>query len=373
MSLTPILNRDDQVAELARWLAREQVIAVDLEADSMHSYHEKVCLLQVTAGAETLLIDPLQVKNLDPLKPVLADPSIRKIFHAADYDLRCLYRDFGIEINGLFDTMICAQLLGEERIGLADLLGKYFDVQLDKRYQRADWSKRPLSPEMVRYAAEDTRHLHRLAELFETRLKELDRLEWATEEFALQEDVRFTDYDGPLFIKVKGAVNLAPPQLGILEELLHWRESKAERRDLPPFKVIGNKELLSLAAAAPASLQELKDTEGLPPRLADRFGNALLEAVQRGRLIPEAELPAFPKLATRQRRDLQAEARLNKLKQWRRKAAETCKLDPGVLINNALLEELARRNPQHPSDLQDIPGMKNWQRRELGAGILDLR
>jgi ribonuclease D len=370
MKQAPILSRDDQLVDLARQLAGEPVIAVDLEADSMHNYREKVCLIQVTADGRTLLIDPLPITSLDPLKPILADPSIRKIFHAADYDLRCLYRDFGIEVHGLFDTMICAQLLGEEKIGLADLLAKYFNVNLDKRFQRADWSKRPLSKEMVAYAAEDTRHLLRLAEMFESRLKELGRLAWAQEEFALQEEVRFTDSNGPLFLRVKGAANLEPRQLGILEELLAWRETEAERRDLPPFKVIGNKELVALAQAAPATRQALCDIPGISPRHVDRLGQKLLAAILRGGQIPEADLPAYPRQAIRQRREPQVERRLEQLKKWRTSAADSLRLDPGVLINNALLEELAKHNPQSPADLDAIPGLKNWQRRELGEGIL---
>ena len=167
MEQIEILTTNEQVAELAEQLAAETTIAVDLEADSMHNYQEKVCLIQVSTLQRTVLIDPLAATDLSPLKPILADPAIRKIFHAADYDLRSLSRDFDLEVNGLFDTMICAQLLGEERIGLADLLNKYFNVELDKKYQKADWSLRPLKPAMISYAAEDTHHLHRLAEILE--------------------------------------------------------------------------------------------------------------------------------------------------------------------------------------------------------------
>lgn len=186
-----ILTTNAQVAELAGLLASETTIAIDLEADSMHNYQEKVCLIQVSTQQRTVLIDPLAATDLSPLRPVLADPAIRKIFHAADYDLRSLKRDFDLEINGLFDTMICAQFLGEERVGLADLLRKFFSVHLDKKFQRADWSQRPLPDEMVRYAAEDTRHLHRLVDIFEERLIAAGRLDWCTEEFALMEQVRF--------------------------------------------------------------------------------------------------------------------------------------------------------------------------------------
>ena len=165
-----IITTAPALAAFAQKLAGQSSIAVDLEADSMHSYREKVCLLQFTTEEETVLVDPLAVTDLAPLGPVLANPGIRKIFHAADYDIRCLYRDFSLEINGLFDTMIACQFLGEEKVGLADVLLKYFGIELDKQYQRADWSKRPLSPEMIRYAAEDTAHLHRLVIILELSL-----------------------------------------------------------------------------------------------------------------------------------------------------------------------------------------------------------
>ena len=370
MPQIPILKTTAELEDLARQLAATRAFAFDLEADSMHSYREKICLMQVTFGRDTLLIDPFPLPDLNALKPVLADPSVRKIFHAADYDLRCLYRDFGIQVRGLFDTMICAQLLGEERIGLADLLAKYFDVQLDKRFQRADWSQRPLPDDMLRYAAEDTRHLLRLAELFENRLQERGRLEWAEEEFRLQEQVRFTDSGGPLFLRVKGAGRLDRRQLGILESLLAWREEEAERRDRPPFKVIGNRELLAVAQAAPATMQALDHIEDLPPRHRQRLGKNLLAAVEQGLELTKEQLPVFPRQAARQQRDPQIEARMNNLKKWRAAAAEGLGLDPGVLINNAQLEELARSNPRNRSELEQMPDLKNWQIRELGDEIL---
>lgn len=371
MSDYPLLTRDDQIVALAEQLAQTDRVAVDLEADSMHSYREKICLVQITYGEETCLIDPLGLTSLDPLKPILADPKVRKVFHAADYDLRCLHRDFDITINGLFDTLICAQFCGEEKIGLADLLGKYFNVQLDKRFQRADWSRRPLSEEMLAYAAEDTNHLFRLAELLEARLMELGRWEWAVEEFGYQEQVQFAVNGGPLFQRIKGAGRLDRRQLGTLEQLLQWRETEAEHRDCPPFKVIGNRELLALAQTAPTSPQGLKRTEGLSPRHIDRLGKKLLAVIQKALAIPEAELPTFPRQAARFQRDPKVDARFDALKKWRKAAAAELALDPGVLINNALLEELARVQPKTAADLEKITAMKNWQRRALGAGILD--
>jgi len=369
MPNTPILSDSPGIAALAAELAKEQVLAVDLEADSMHSYQDKVCLLQVSTPSKTVLIDPLAKIDLAPLYPVLADPAIRKIFHAADYDIRCLNRDFGIRIRGLFDTMIASQFLGEEKVGLADVLGKYFNVTLDKKFQRADWSQRPLSGEMIAYAAEDTRHLHDLAELLEGRLEEKGRLSWVAEEFALLEQVKFQGNHGPLFLRVKGAGTLDRRSLAVLEELLQWRNSEAERRDRPPFKVLGNRELLEIARTTPVNHQALASLSDVPQRVTERYGRALLAAVQRGMEIPDSDLPVYPR-GERPERDPHAERLLKLLKEWRVQIAGELEMDPGVVINNGLLEEVARRRPRDMVALRAIEGLKNWQAEALGAGLL---
>jgi ribonuclease D len=367
---TPILTTSAEVEALADELHGETVIAVDLEADSMHRYRERVCLMQLSTSQRTVLIDPLPGADLAPLAGIFADPAVRKIFHAADYDLRSLYRDFHLEVRGLFDTMISAQLLGEGKIGLNDVLGKYFGVTLDKRFQRADWSQRPLSGEMIAYAAEDTRHLHRLMELFETKLRGLGRLDWAHEEFLLLEKVRFSENEkGPLCLRLKGAGTLDRRQLGVLEELLQWREREAERRDRPPFQVIGNAILLALAQQTPRTATALTAVTELPERLRDRCGRDLLAAIARGMELPNNVLPVWPK-NLRPERDPAVEARLTVLKNWRRDKAAALAIDSGVLINNALLEQLARENPATVAQLDNLPGLKGWQRRELGEELL---
>lgn len=366
MSLPPILKHDDEIAELAATLAKETVIAVDLEADSMHNYQDKICLLQFSTPSQTLLVDPLAGAELAPLGEVLGDASIRKLFHAADYDIRCLRRDFGWQVNGLFDTMISCQFLGEEKYGLADVLFKYYGLELDKQFQRADWSQRPLSEGMIRYAAGDTAYLHSLAEQLEERLLEAGRREWLAEEFELLEQVRFQEHDGPLCLRVKGAGTLERRQLGILEELLQWREKEAERRDRPPFKVLGNKSLLAMAQQAPATTQGLVALEGVSPRLVERYGKPLLKAIARGLALPEQELPRFPR-GERRRRDPQVEVCLKRLKAWRSEISTELALEPGVLINNAQLESLANA----PAGSVDVlPGLKRWQRREFGQALL---
>lgn len=370
MTLPQILTTTAEVEAYAAELEAFDSIAVDLEADSMHHYQEKVCLLQFTAGEKTVLIDPLEGADLAALRPLMSDARVRKIFHAADYDLRCLARDFAIEIRGLFDTMISSQFVGEERFGLADMLGKYFGLELDKKFQRADWTKRPLSTGMIEYAAGDTRYLAELVVILEEKLEALGRRSWVAEEFALLEQVRFAENSGPLCLRVKGAGRLKPRQLGILEELLQWRDTEAQRRDLPHFKVLGNKSLLQLAVQPPVSSKGLVGIEGLSPRLVDRYGKQLLQAVARGQELDEAALPVFPR-GERREKDLAAEKRFTKLKEWRTRVAKQLELDPGVLINNATLEQIARLYPKDLTSLEKTGALKNWQLKELGAGILE--
>lgn len=370
MAQPPILTTGAEVEQLARDLQALSVFAVDLEADSMHSFQEKVCLLQFTYGEKTVLLDPLAVPDLSPLRPVLADPSIRKIFHAADYDIRCLFRDFEIEINGLFDTMIACQLLGEERVGLADILAKYFEVTLDKKYQRADWSKRPLPPEMCHYAAEDTRHLHQLAAILEAQLVEKDRLWWAQEEFELMEQARFRIHEGPAFLRIKGAGTLPPRSLAVLENLLQWRDAEARRRDCPAYKVLGNKLFLNVARQCPQTLAELKKVDEFAPRLVERYGKAVLQQVVAAMELADSDLPQFPR-SERRLRDVEAEKRMTLLKRWRTAKAKQLELDPGILINNGLLETVSRQVPTSEAALENIAGIKNWQRQLLGLEMIE--
>lgn len=369
----PILVTQTEVEQLAQDLATLDVFAVDLEADSMHSFQEKVCLLQFTyylnGQEKTVLLDPLAVPDLDVLRPVLADPSIRKIFHAADYDIRCLFRDFEIEIHGLFDTMIACQLLGEERVGLADVLAKYFDVMLDKKYQRADWSKRPLPPAMCLYAAGDTRYLHELAKILEAQLVEKCRMSWAKEEFMLMEQARFRVNEGPAFLRMKGAGTLSPRGLEVLEGLIAWREEEAERRDCPAYKVLGNKALLSTARHFPACSADFKNVDEFSPRLVERYGRRVLHIVEQALLVAEGDLPQFPR-AERRVRDAAVDKRFSCLKQWRKQKAAELALDSGVLINNTLLESIARLFPKTLAELSEISGLKVWQQDVLGDEML---
>src|ERR1700682_5959523 len=210
-------------------VAGQPVVSVDTEADSLHSYFDKVCLIQISIPGEDLIIDPLRKLDLSGFGKILADSSITKILHGADYDLRILNRDFGFTISNLIDTMVSAQLLGYEAFGLAALLEQHFGKKLDKSHQRADWARRPLPRNMLEYAAADTRHLIPLATLLRKELVVQGRWEWALEEFRRLETIRFSERENAEegFRRLKGLGALDRRSLAIARDLHHWRDEMA--------------------------------------------------------------------------------------------------------------------------------------------------
>ncbi|HZV82052.1 MAG TPA: HRDC domain-containing protein [Geobacteraceae bacterium] len=362
-----MITDQESLCRAAERLGVEKILAFDLEADSMHHYREQVCLLQISSGSENLIVDPLACTDFSPLAPLFADSAILKVFHGADYDVRMLHRGFGIEINNLFDTMIACQFLGEPAVGLAAVLKKRFGVELDKRYQQADWSRRPLPAEMLDYAAKDTSLLIPLYGQLTAELEARGRLAWVEEECALLSRVRMAERsDESLSLRFKGASRLKGESLALLEELLRFRDEEAQRRDLPPFKILGNETLRELVDRLPSSPAELAGIPGLSPKLQDRYGRGILQAVKRAREMPAHLLPVFPR-QRRPERSRQQEALLKKLKDWRSRKATDLGIDPGILVNNALLDGLAEAVPEQ---LADISGIKEWQATVFGEELL---
>ena len=350
---------------------REPLLACDLEADSLHHYQEKVCLIQLSTPRESLLVDPLAFSDLSSLAPVMADPAVRKLFHGADYDIRSLHRDFGIEVRNLFDTMVACQFLGEKEVGLAAVLKKRFGVELDKRYQKADWSKRPLPSGMIDYAVEDTRLLIELYQQLEEELRAKGRLSWVEEECELLSRVRTASRSmEPFFLRFKGAAGMEPRSLAILEELLRFRDERASQRDLPAFKIMGNDTLRELALKAPRKPVELAGIPGLTPKLIDRYGQGILDAVTKGSGCRGDSLPKFPR-HQRPVRDRYQEERLKRLKVWREARSRELGIDGGILANNALLEALSEMELKKDG-AEILAPMKRWQREVFGAELVEM-
>jgi ribonuclease D len=359
-------------AALFAELAGEPLLAVDTEAASFHRYRDMVYLLQISSRSRSAVVDPLAVPDLSAFGAVLADSAVEIVFHDADYDLRLLEQQYGFRATRLFDTRVAAQLLNEPGIGLAALLEKYFGVRLDKRFQRADWSARPLSRDMIAYAAADTRHLLPLRDVLRDQLIQRGRLAWAEEEFALLAQVRWRTDDGePGFLRMKGARALRSRSLAVLRELFRWREDLAARADRAPFRILNNEPMLEIARTQPRDLAALRTIRGVSADLAERRGRDLLDAVQRALDLPDAELPRLTR-GTRRPPDPAYEARLERLKLRRNELATRHDLAPGVLCPNGTLEAIARAEPRTLEELGAIEGLRRWQVAECGPALLEV-
>jgi ribonuclease D len=370
---TPWVRTPEALASTLRSLDGTRAVALDSESDSLHHHFEKVCLVQLASGRESAwLIDPLAFRDFSALAALVADPSVLKVFHGADYDVTTMKRDFGFAFVSLFDTMIAARFLGLPEIGLQALARTELGVALSKDNQKDDWSRRPLSASQEEYALADVRHLLDLHARLEARLRERGRLEWVREECdtvaALPAARRETD--GAAYLRIKGAARLRPRALAALRELVVWREGRAAAADTPAFKVLSNEVLLVLAERSPRTREELSAVRGVLPRL-DREAEALLAALQRARDLPDSELKAFPRVS----RPVVPEAvrrRVDALKAWRAEKAKSLALDVSVVLPQRLIDKVAEKAPRDIDGLRAIEGLRRWRIEEFGTALLSI-
>lgn len=359
------IDRQPALEEALQRVASQNVIAVDTEADSLHSYFDKVCLIQISLNEEDLIVDPLADVNLAAFGEILANPSITKVFHGGDYDLRILNRDFNFVVQNLIDTSICAQLLGYQAFGLAALLERHFGVKSNKAHQRADWSVRPLPADMLAYAAMDTHYLVALTDKLRAELEAMGRWEWAMEEFSRLEAVRFreTDEDVETWRKLKTLGSLDRRSLAIVRDLHAWRDRLARAADRPPFKIIGNEAMIEIAKAKPASIADLSRVSAVARYHVERYGRDLIAIVRRALEIPDAELPEKnePKPWLR---DKSLESRVDRMKRVRDRVAHDLKIEPSILAPRHVLTAIAT------SGTLEVPAMREWQKRVLGEQVL---
>jgi ribonuclease D len=363
----------DTVAEVEKFtaeIAAAREIALDTEGASFHRFVDRIYLLQLSTRTRHAVIDPLPIGVPAGLGALLEDPAVEVVFHDADYDLRLLQQDYGWNIRTIFDTRIAAQLLGYTAFGLAALLERFFEVKLDKKHQRADWSMRPLTGDMLDYAAQDTRWLLQLRDHMASELERMGRTAWAREEFALLEGTRWTDEEpGTSYLRLKGARDLSRRELAVLRELVPWRDAVAGVLDRATFRVLGNEQLLEIARSQPQSKESLGKIKGMPRAILEQRGADLLDAVRRALAVPDAELPKFPR-AARWDRDPDFDARVSALKTARDAAAKRLDLDPGVLCSRDRLEAVARKNPATVEELAEVPELRRWQVAELAADFV---
>jgi ribonuclease D len=363
----------DTPEEAERFLGsieKTPAIALDTEGASFHRFVDRIYLLQISTPSVTAILDPLAIGAPERLGRMLQGEQVEVIFHDADYDLRLLYQDYGWHVNNIFDTRIAAQLLGIRAFGLAALLERYFGIKLDKKYQRADWSMRPLTPEMLDYAAQDTMNLLELRSRMKAELERAGRWEWAREEFRRLEGTRWeSDEGGTGFLRIKGARDLTRRELALFKELVEWRDGVARELDRATFRVAGNEALFEVARQAPRALDVLSAIKGVPRGIAERRGQEILDAVRRGLATPEDKLPRFPR-APRWDRDPDFDARVLRLRAVREAAAQRLDLDPGFLVSRDRLETIARKKPRTLEELSEVPELRRWQVEVLGEELL---
>ena len=367
-----LITTSTELQQFARRIRNAKMLGVDLEADSMFHFQEKVCLVQMAANGENVVIDPLAVTDLSPLAPIFRNKKVCKVLHGSDYDIRSLYRDFSIEVNNLFDTQLASMFLGEKETSLGAVVQRRFGVAMDKRYQKKNWSQRPLPDGMIEYAASDALHLIPLAGMLMDELDAKGRLSWVQEECELLSGVRpIENGDEPLFLRFRGAGRLQRRNLAVLEGLLQYRRELAIRKDRPLFKVFSNQSLLTIAVELADSPPKMEKAGCLSAKQIRIYGKKLAGIVARAQAIPADKLPVYP----RHRRPVvspKVPDRIKAIKEWRDRRAEQLELDPALLFNKALMTAIAVKKPANAHQLRKIDGIRKWQVNDFGKEILQV-
>lgn len=350
-----MIDDDEKLAVFLLHLKVASWVALDTEADSLHAYPEKVCLMQISTPSGDVLIDPLADMDLDPLIHLLSDHEL--IMHGADYDLRLLRKHHEFVPRAIFDTMLASRLLGCCQFGLTNLVAQYLNVTLEKGSQKADWARRPLTERMEIYARNDTRHLKPLADRLRLELLERGRLSWHQETCArlIADCAQPASPDPDLVWRVKGTHSLGRLELAVLKELWHWREAQAVAANRPPFFILSHETLIKCAVVA-ANAQPV-DTL-LPRHFSDRRRAELNDAVSRGLSVPADQQPRPRRQINRRPNDAEKH-RFNELQKRRDLHAHQLAIDPTLIASRATLAALAEDWSTHEVELM------NWQRELL--------
>jgi ribonuclease D len=346
-------------------LVKHKKIAIDTESNSLHAFQEQVCLIQISIPGSDYLIDPLEIKDISPLKPVFFNEEIEKIFHAAEYDLLCLKRDFDFSVNNIFDTMQAARILGYRAVGLNHLLLEKYNISVDKRYQKADWAKRPLPPAQLNYARMDTHYLIDLRDELHAELNKRNLWELAKEEFQRISicGENHSEPPMPAWQRINGASKLNPHQVPVLKALLEWRITQAERMNRPVFKIVSNKLLMNLSQSAPKRISDLPSA-GLSNRQIQMFGDSIIAAVKKGLQAEPIKLPKQPKP------DQAFLQRLDNLRDWRKKTGIKLGFESDVILPRSFMEIIAKQNPKDMKALTKLMPDSPWRLNHYGEEIL---
>lgn len=350
-------------------LAQEPLLAIDTESNSLYAYRTRVCLIQVSTRHKDYILDPLRIADLSPLGDLLADPKIEKVFHAAEYDLIGLKRDYGFELHNLFDTMVAARICGIKAIGLGALLTSLIDtaIPVDKSHQRDDWGQRPLPEDSLLYAQMDTHYLPLLRDRMVAELDKQGRMVEAQELFEEYSSVPLinAEFDPEGYWKIGIPRGLTRRQMAILRQLYLLREGLAEQRDTPPFKVMNDSVLVALAESAPETPQDLRQVRGMSDSQISRYGDVVLAAVTQGRQDKAPRPPAPPSPS-----DPALVERYTALLDWRKQCARERGVESDVVISKGALWAIAGRVPHTLHDLEGIQGLGPWRLATYGSALL---
>lgn len=372
MDLVPLkppvwVNTPQLLSEAFHTLESQPRIAVDTESNSLFAYHEKVCLIQISTPDVDFIIDPFALKDLSLVGRLFTNRAQEKIFHASEYDLLCLKRDYHFTFVNIFDTMFAARILGAAQVGLGSLLQLYFEINLDKKYQRANWGLRPLPPEMLDYARLDTHYLFNLRDVLEAELISHELIDLANEDFiaACLVQTKHNSNNQCDWWKVAGANHIDSRQAAILKELCIYRDEQAKRADLPHFKVLSSELLLELSSQKPATIDDLNLIPHCSERIIKRHGNGLLQAIARG----ETTQPVVRQKTIRP--DDAFLERIECLKEFRKKTAKELKVESDVVLPREMLERIAAANPSQNAELKKIMMDAPVRYKKFGESIMN--
>jgi ribonuclease D len=360
------VNTSQGLTEAFQALESQPRIAVDTESNSLFSYQEKVCLIQISSPDTDFVFDPFELSDLSLLGRLFKNPEQEKIFHASEYDLICLKRDYHFTFVNIFDTMVAARILGAPQVGLGSLIQKYFEITIDKKYQRANWGLRPLPPEMLDYARFDTYYLFKLRDILESELAAHELLDLAQEDFinACKAEGHPNGNSHGECWKLAGSSHADPRQATILKELCAYRDEQARKADLPHFKILSNDMLVEVSIHRPTTLDELRLVPHISDKLIQRHGSGLLKAIARGEAAPLVTRVKNP------RPDDAFLARIDCLKEWRKNTAKKLEVESDVVLPREMLEHIATANPSTKPELKKVMSNSPIRYKKFGGFIL---
>ena len=362
------INEQPVFEELMGRLQNEKILAIDTEANSLFAYQEQVCLIQISTDTKDYIVDPLPLDDLASLGMIFKNPEIEKVFHASEYDILIMHDDFDFEFNNLFDTMLAAQILGRDKLGLDTLLEEIVGVKVNKKHQRANWGKRPLPNDMLQYAQMDTHYLIKIRQFLAAELKEKGFTSIASEDFkrACQVHRQPKEENIASCWRINGARKLSPQKAAVLARLCEYREDVAKKRNLPVFKVLSAKTLLLLAEESPTSVNQLQGLNLPGGKTLQRHAEGLVAAIQKG-LVSTPELPP-----RKERLDDSYLDREKALRNWRKVKARKMNVNSAVVLPREIMYSLISHNPKTRTELakvlQDVP----WRLDKFGDEILSI-